>query len=413
MTNRMSKRPVIADASGGVQRLERVSLSNGTFQESWIQELLEKEPSILPTADIDPIFSPLVCVAREVHLGVDEGKGGRIDNLYISPKGYLIIVETKLWRNPEARREVVGQILDYAKEVRTWDYEKLDAVYKSYHHNENGGLFHALVSSGYKTTDEEAAFVDIVQKNIKAARFLLMIVGDGIREGVEKMADYINGSPDMQHRLALCELEVYALAGGAHLVVPQLTLKTNIIERGVIRVENGEIKVDTGESEEEESAMCSHGNYAEWTANHPLLSREEFITAFIRSHQNISEDVISTFLDDVTDLGFQVGYTTKSASISLYLPQMRANIGMFVFAANSKDMGMSMWFVPARIFKRLKTLGYSEEIAKELLDSLRPFLVDAPSAYDDYTKFHYLSDDVLSDDRAEFLVALERFKNNF
>ena len=26
-----------------------------------------------------------------------------------------MLIECKLWRNPEARREVVGQILDYAK----------------------------------------------------------------------------------------------------------------------------------------------------------------------------------------------------------------------------------------------------------------------------------------------------------
>ena len=57
-------------------------------------------------------FSPPRTVGREVLTAA-----GLIDVLYVSPAGLVTIVETKLWRNPEARREVVGQILDYAKEL--------------------------------------------------------------------------------------------------------------------------------------------------------------------------------------------------------------------------------------------------------------------------------------------------------
>lgn len=407
MNNRMSKRPVLVNAVGATQKLERISLSNGSFQENWIQELLEKEPAVLPTAEIDPIFAPLICVAREVHMGVDENKGGRIDNLYISPKGYVVVVETKLWRNPEARREVVGQILDYAKEVRTWDYEKLDAIYKNYH-KDGKSLFAALVSAGYKTPDEEAGFIDVVQKNIRAARFLLMIVGDGIREGVEKLADYMNKSPDMQHRIALCELEVYEMAGGSRLVVPQLTLKTNIIERGIIRVEGGEIKIDVSDNQEEKTVACRGNSYASAYAS---LSQEEFISEFMRSHTGISEDTISTFLEDVADLGFQVSFTSRSASISLYLQSLHANIALFQVVGKPKaDHEADIWFVPARIYKRLRTLGYSEEIVKSLLNDWRPFL---KGEYGDNAKFHFLNDTIISTQRTEFLDSLERFRNNF
>lgn len=398
---------MLVNAGGVTEKLERISLSNGTFQENWIQELLEKEPSILPTAEIDPIFAPLICLAREVRLDVDEGKGGRIDNLYISPKGYVVVVETKLWRNPEARREVVGQILDYAKEIRGWDYEKLDTIYKSYH-KDGKSLFDVLVAVGYKKPEEEAGFIDIVQKNIRAARFLLMIVGDGIREGVEKLADYMNESPDMQHRLALCELEVYEMAGGSRLVVPQLTLKTNIIERGIIRVEGGEIKIEVSDEQEEKPVACRGNSYA---SVYVPLSKEEFIIEFVHSHTGISEDTISTFLEDVEDLGFQVSFTSRSASVSLYLQSLHANIALFQVVGKPKaDHEADIWFVPARIYKRLRTLGYSEEIVKSLLNDWRQFL---KGKYGDDAKFHFLNDTIISSQRTEFLASLERFKNNF
>ena len=43
-----------------------------------------------------------------------------VDALYVNAAGRLILAEFKLWRNPQARREVIGQILDYAKELASW-----------------------------------------------------------------------------------------------------------------------------------------------------------------------------------------------------------------------------------------------------------------------------------------------------
>ena len=110
--SRMCKKPVLVSGDSVVS-LKRIPLSNGTFKEVWMQELLEKAPDILPSGHIDGVFAPLICVAREV-----EVNSGYIDILYISAKGYLVIVETKLWRNPEAKRQVVSQIIDYAKDVK-------------------------------------------------------------------------------------------------------------------------------------------------------------------------------------------------------------------------------------------------------------------------------------------------------
>ena len=131
MTTTLQKRPFIV-SSNKSERLERVPLTQGEFSEEWLQKLLQESPQLLPVAEIDSIYAPLICIGREVHTDV-----GYIDNLYISPKGYITIVETKLWRNPQARREVVGQIIDYAKELKQFTYEQLDqrvhAYYRKYY----------------------------------------------------------------------------------------------------------------------------------------------------------------------------------------------------------------------------------------------------------------------------------------
>ena len=122
MSFRCDGNPVVVEKTGGTKRLERLTFDEREIDEGWLQNLMHDNPGILPVNDFDPGFGPLIPIGREI--GTDVGP---IDNLFVSPNGLLTIVEAKLWRNPQARREVVGQVIDYAKEVSRWGYEELDA----------------------------------------------------------------------------------------------------------------------------------------------------------------------------------------------------------------------------------------------------------------------------------------------
>src|SRR3546814_2706818 len=56
-------------------------------------------------------------MAREVPC-----RHGLIDNLFVTPSGDIVLVEAKLWRNPEMRRKVVAQALDYVAALSSMDY---------------------------------------------------------------------------------------------------------------------------------------------------------------------------------------------------------------------------------------------------------------------------------------------------
>lgn len=85
---------------------------NEAVSESYVRDLIHEHPACLPIAEIDAVFSGPVPICTELNT-----PAGAIDNFLVTPKGLPVLVECKLWRNPEARREVVGQILDYAKEL--------------------------------------------------------------------------------------------------------------------------------------------------------------------------------------------------------------------------------------------------------------------------------------------------------
>jgi hypothetical protein len=113
------------DASG--ETLYPIGEQEGVYHESWLQELLRQHPDILPAAEIEPVFQPLISIGCEVGTAT-----GSIDNLFISPRGYLVLVETKLWRNPQARREVVAQAIDYAASLSKWTYSDLDEAARAH-----------------------------------------------------------------------------------------------------------------------------------------------------------------------------------------------------------------------------------------------------------------------------------------
>ena len=86
--------------------------SQGNIVEVTLQDLLFRNPQTLPVRAIDAAYDGLIPVCRELRT-----PAGPVDALYVNRLGRLTLAEFKLWRNPQARREVIGQILDYAKEL--------------------------------------------------------------------------------------------------------------------------------------------------------------------------------------------------------------------------------------------------------------------------------------------------------
>jgi len=312
MIERAAKKPIII-SKNGIKKLEKILLNSKTFQEEWLQEILANEPDILPTASIDSIYSPLLCIGREIPVA-----SGYIDNLYISPKGYIVIVETKLWRNPEARREVVGQIIDYAKDLKDWNYEQLNNMYKLIN-NSDKGIFEAMVTQDLLNVENESAFIDTTEKNMKLARFLLMIVGDGIREGVERMTEFLNETPNMQYHLALCELEVYDLGCDERLVVPQLLTKTKVIERGIIRVEGtGKATIEMHDDELREAQ-----NKKTYLKRDNLSFDEWFKKA---EEKNTLAHEIKILVEDFEDLDYIYYIGTADLNIAYRFEHLKKNL---------------------------------------------------------------------------------------
>ncbi|MGG5890687.1 hypothetical protein ACLF3G_26690 [Falsiroseomonas sp. HC035] len=220
---------IMTNGEGEAIPLERVPLASGERNEAWLRDFLLRHPETLPAAEIDTAYGNLIPVCRE--LPTDAGP---IDAVFVNRAGALTIVECKLWRNPQARREVIGQILDYAKELARWRYEDMQRQVSRALRSPGNALFR-LVAERHPDADE-AAFVDAVGRNLRAGRFLLLVAGDGIREGTESIVQFMQEHSGMRFTFGLVEMAGYAMPDGRLLVQPRVLARTVAIERTIMRV---------------------------------------------------------------------------------------------------------------------------------------------------------------------------------
>jgi hypothetical protein len=239
----------LAEGAPESTKLKRVGYSGdgkSEFDEAWLQKLLFDDPELLSVSEIEPVFDGLIPLCREMRTAV-----GPLDLLFVNKQGLLTIVECKLWRNPEARRSVVGQILDYAQEIHRYDFDELNRrIQKA--RKDGKGLFDIAAE---KSEDlDEAGFVDAVSRNLRLGRFLLLVVGDGIREDVENISSYLQDHATLNFCFGLVEQAIYQFEEG-YFVQPRLLAKTVEIERAVIRIEGNHSIVDVAmpDSEKETS----------------------------------------------------------------------------------------------------------------------------------------------------------------
>lgn len=201
----------------------------GGRDEAWLRDTILAHPQILPIADIDETFGPLIPLCRELRT-----PAGPVDAVFINERGRLTIVECKLWKNPQARREVVGQVLDYVAAISSWTYADLQRQVAA-SVGRTGNVPFELANARAGGTLRESQFVDAVTRSLREGRLLALVVGDGIREEVQRLSEAINRSATKAFSLGLVEVALYdVVERGQLLVQPRLLAKTELITRQVV-----------------------------------------------------------------------------------------------------------------------------------------------------------------------------------
>lgn len=209
------------------QKLESISTEKMSFSEKNIQDLCFNHASILPIEEIEPIFNGQISLCKELAM-----PSGYCDIATINDEGLITLIECKLWKNPEARRKAIGQILDYAKDLAGWSFEKFESQCLAARKGSEKSLVDIIKE--YSPEVDESIFIDKVIKNLKNGRFLLLIVGDGIRENMEEIVDFMNNYGRLSFTLSLVEIPIFKIPGKDEIIItPRVLVKTLELKRSV------------------------------------------------------------------------------------------------------------------------------------------------------------------------------------
>lgn len=296
--------PVIIEGERIVQ-LQREALGIGKFPEARIQALVHAAPSIIPMHEIEPAYSDMMSLCVELPLS-----SGLLDNLWITPLGGVVIGECKLFRNPQARREVIAQALDYAQALQRLSYESFEKAI-AVARKESDFRLHDFVSRGLPESEAlpEAMFIDGVSRRLRAAQIMILIIGDGIREELEDLSDFLQLHAGIHANLALVDLSLWRMPDGRSLVIPRLPLKTATVVRGVVRVEPSEATGHIVVSEEDPIMVASGPRQS--TRPVPKSGSAEEFLQLLESGDPASAEVVSRLVALLPETAVEVRYSPQ------------------------------------------------------------------------------------------------------
>jgi len=186
----------LINAEGGLERVPHRQYES----EDLLQHLVECHPEILVGEQIDPDNPPRwLLIEREV--GIPDRQGGSdrwaIDHLLLDQNGRPTFVEVKRSSDTRIRREVVGQMLDYAANAKVyWPEDRIRALAAE----ASGGLealelkLREFLSDG----DEEVvepdteAYWTAVERHLRNGEVRLLFVADSIPTELRRIIEFLN-----------------------------------------------------------------------------------------------------------------------------------------------------------------------------------------------------------------------------
>lgn len=193
-------------------------------REDMLQELVAKYPRLLNGDEGLPGEpSPWLFVAREMGIPSEENQSDRwsVDHLFIDRSGVPTLVEVKRSKDTRIRREVVGQMLDYAANASLfWPMETIrdsfNETCESNSHDPNSVLEDFLGSD----VDPET-FWGLVETNLQASRLRLVFLADQLPIELRRIIEFLNRQMD---RTEVIGIEVKQYGGDGFQALTSRTI---------------------------------------------------------------------------------------------------------------------------------------------------------------------------------------------
>ncbi len=222
----MLERIYIRDANERLEPLKEEPFSS----EDQLQVLIARHPELLDGQQVrpdDPRRWLLITREKGIADQPDASDRWAVDHLLIDQDAVPTLVEVKRGANPELRRTVVGQMLEYAAHATmTWTVDELRQTFENA--GEELGFDPGEQIAKLLKTDSEPdveAFWDAVATNLAAQRLRLLFVADEIPDPLERVVEFLNAQMPHIEVLAV-EIKQFRGQSSPPILVPRVSGRT-------------------------------------------------------------------------------------------------------------------------------------------------------------------------------------------
>lgn len=162
-------------------------------------------------------------VSREMATPGDQSLAGRwsLDHLFVDAFGIPTLVEVKRSSDTRIRREVVGQLLDYAANaVVYWPQGRLADAFGETCTHELQRDPEKVLSEFLDEDQDPTDFWRTVEANLRAGRLRLIFLADSIPSELQRVVEFLNEQMNRTEVLAV-EVRQYVSADGHQTLVPR------------------------------------------------------------------------------------------------------------------------------------------------------------------------------------------------
>ena len=213
----------LVDENNNLSKMSQSQYEN----EDLFQDLIEKFPQLLAGEQIDP-DNPRswILISREMSVSIagEDGNSGYLDHLFIDQDAITTLVEVKRSTDTRIRREVVGQMMDYAANAIV--YWPIEAIRDKYEKQVAAKHSQSLADIGI-TEDKEEAYWQNVSTNLKAGKLRLLFIADKIPLSLQRIIEFLNDQMSQTEVLGL-EIKQYLSTDGVRTLVPQIVGQTTL-----------------------------------------------------------------------------------------------------------------------------------------------------------------------------------------
>ena len=178
--------------------------------EDRMQEMLYESPSLIPVLGGEKVARVFI---REAGLP----GSGRTDLVGADEKGNIYIVECKLATNREIRREVIGQVLEYAAHLWQKTFDWFDQLFVA----RRSKSLKELLAEAFSEDVTYEAFCKAIAENLKSGNFYLLIAVDEMKDELARTIAYLNRREDSTIHLQAIGLSLYG-KDELEILVPEL-----------------------------------------------------------------------------------------------------------------------------------------------------------------------------------------------